>query len=193
MEILNELIADHRRLHSLLILFERELVAYDADEKADLQLMEDVVRYYAEYFDRFHHPLEDCLFVRMLSRELQQDTGSHDAISQHDQLRRITDRLLAALDQLLHDTIIMRAELTDAGRQFLRQNRDHIRHEELYPFVHARQYLTADDWHAIDTAADSVRARIDLEYIRRQYDGLLASLHNIQAITTVADNAYNTP
>ncbi len=189
MNILDELLADHRRLHDLLSLFERELVTYDNGGSADLQLIQDIAAYYAEYFNRVHHPLEDCLFECLLSRAPRRNAGARSATSQHDSLRCATDRLLAALDRALHDTMATRAELTDAGRQFLQQNRDHMRHEESHPFKQARQCLTARDWQAIDTAADAVRARTDLEHGRRQYDALLASLHGVRPGMSAADNA----
>lgn len=170
MDILDELIADHRRLYSLLNLFEDELLAYAADEVVDLPLMQDIPIYYAEYFNRYHHPLEDCLFERLIDYGPQQQSSVDNAIGQHDGLKRATARLLTALDRALRDTVVIRAELVKSGRLFLRQNREHVRHEELRPFAQARQSLT------IDATAQALRQRIDMDSGRRHYDITLASL-----------------
>lgn len=180
MNILDELVSDHRRLYEMLVLFEHELQAFDANEASDLQLMQDIASYYAEYFNHFHHPLEDCLFDRLLSREPQKRASAHGAINEHDALRIATDKLLVALDRALHDTMVRRAELVESGRRFLQQNRDHMQREESYPFKQARQCLTANDWRAIEIDADALRNRVGSERGRRQYDTILMALRAVQ-------------
>lgn len=180
MNILDELISDHRRLYEMLALFEHELQAFDTDEAADLQLMQDIASYYAEYFNHFHHPLEDCLFERLLSHESQKKASAHSATNEHDALRIATGKLLVALDRALHDTMVTRVELVESSLRFLQQNRDHMQHEESGPFKQAQQCLTADDWRTVEIDAETLRNRVDMESVRRQYDTILMALRTMQ-------------
>lgn len=56
MDILDELIADHRRLCSLLNMFEHELLAYSADKAVDFQLMQDIATYLRGIFQSLSSP-----------------------------------------------------------------------------------------------------------------------------------------
>ena len=176
MNILDELTADHRRLRKLLTLFERELDDYEDSGDASLQLMLDIAHYYSDYFNRFHHPLEDCLLERLSQAHSQADFGAGHAMAEHGQLIDVTHDLLMALDEALHGAILPRAELVDAGRRFVDINLHHMNQEELGPFVQASIQLKDADWLALASRVAVLQDRTDPGHSRRQYEEIVAGL-----------------
>lgn len=181
MHILDRFVTDHERLRSLLTLFEQELAAYDADAGGDLQLMQDIANYYAEYFNRYHHPLEDHLFELLLQRDPGQRDDAVRGMTEHEQLLRSSDRLLSVLDQVLHGSILPREKLLGTGRRFLRQNLEHMQREEQDAFARAARCLTATDWRAVTAEAAYLAERVDVERGRRQYDDIIDNLYSSAA------------
>lgn len=143
MNTLDQLIADHIRLRDVLALLKHELAA---GNEADLQLMQDIVTHYSEYFNRIHHPLEDQLFEYLLRRNTFQQHDAGQALTEHRELTRHTDQFLRLLDQALQGGIMPREALFETGWQFLHTNLDHMEHEERTAFTWAGQELTEQDW-----------------------------------------------
>lgn len=149
MDTLEILTADHERLRDVLALLKRELTACEAGANADLQLMQDIVTHYSEYFNRVHHPLEDHMFEYVLRRGGTREEGAKRALMEHGELISHTARLGSLLDQALHGGIMLRDELVGAGRRFLDSNLDHMANEERTAFAWARESLEEADWTAI--------------------------------------------
>ena len=64
-EIMRQLRDDHRNVALMMDLLERQLDAVHRMERADFDLMHDVMRYMTRYPDQVHHPKEDLMFERM--------------------------------------------------------------------------------------------------------------------------------
>lgn len=176
MYILEELISDHGRLRRLLIRFEHELSDHVDDGAADLRLLQDITAYYAEYFNRFHHPLEDRLFAHLKRFKPERWEVTQHAGNEHAALQTITERLHDRLTQAVNGTIQKRAELIECGWQFCTTNRSHMHREETEPFVQAEHYLTVADWRALSAEADRLRTHIGLDRARREYDAILENM-----------------
>ena len=60
--------ADHVSFTRLLDLLEKQVAAFHEGERANYELMRDIVCYLRHFPDRFHHPREDVAFARLVER-----------------------------------------------------------------------------------------------------------------------------
>ena len=94
-QVIETLERDHANITKLLELIESEILAIEVGKTPGYPLMQDVMRYIAQYSDRFHHPKEDLIYAQLLKRDLElsrgpaQDRGTHLGGS-HLRLQRIT-------------------------------------------------------------------------------------------------------
>jgi hemerythrin-like domain-containing protein len=146
---LDNLILDHNRLRKLLELFEGELSLFEAGYDVDLQLIEDIVSHYAEYFNRVHHPAEDRLFEYLVQQGLPDLQNAEQAIMEHAELETCTNTVLQYLADILHGGMVLRPRFIAASRQFILKNREHMANEEETVFAWARDRLSPDEWREI--------------------------------------------
>lgn len=156
MEIVEKLTRDHELLRSLLRLFEHELLTFEHDGEADLQLMQDIARHYSEYFNHVHHRLEDTLYERLLARGVIPEQETNQAVVEHAELITSTANVLSNLNKALNGVIVPRLQLVDAGHRFIDLNMEHMALEERTIFQWAGDKLPeeARNISASDTASD---------------------------------------
>ena len=129
----------------------RDVTAHKAEP--DFELVATMLYYIDTFADRCHHPKEDeHLFRRLRSRTTKTNTVLDELQRQHINL--------AAIMRCLEQTFVhwqggaprgLRpfSQTVDAYAESLW---DHMQREEDYVLPMAREYLTADDWRAIDGA-----------------------------------------
>ena len=169
-QILKRLRSDHQRVRVLMELFENELKADSTGGNTDYELVHEIVTYCSEYLNRFHHPLEDRLFERMLRRDPSLEKPLDRILAEHSSLIRDTGLLLYMLDQLLLGEMLSRQKLADGAGQFVSRNREHMRREEETIFSHAAELLSEEDWNdlAMQSAGneDPLASRQALHHFR---------------------------
>jgi len=145
---------EHRALAAVVHCFEHLL-----DEVRDHSLdppfdaFELLLRYVAEFPDRFHHPKEDdYLFPAVARRDPEAAELIKELQQQHDSVVATTKALRAALADWEADPEGGFAAFDAKARDYLALQWEHMRLEETRILPVARNKLTEADWKTIDEA-----------------------------------------
>jgi len=148
-ELLRE---DHRDMEELLLVMEGELGTFDRQERPDYELLQAVIGYFQDYPDCSHHPKEDMIFEKLKARSPAAAESIGDLEAEHRdeaiRLRRVEDMIR---NILLDNDIMPRQAFDDAMRDFIEQERAHIRMEERFLFPAAAKALRPEDWAEIES------------------------------------------
>ncbi len=147
--LLEELHHDHVNVVTLMAAADRELDAIEADQSADYELLEDVMRYLTAYSDAHHHPNEDVMFAALVERA-PETAKQIDAIEyEHEHLAAQGRLFLESLVAHRDEAIVPREELVRRGRAYFGALRKHMSLEETTLFPLVLRTLTGADWHAV--------------------------------------------
>lgn len=173
--ILDNLHQDHVHMAQITAAAARELAAVEAGQSADLELLEDIMRYVTGYPDTHHHPTEDIVFERLKLRA----PGAADEIdailSEHRQVIESGIRFLEAIQAVQEAVVMIRDDFVQTGREYLSLLERHMGVEESRLFPLAQSTLTAQDWSQMDELIEQrpdplFGASLDEDYRRlRQY------------------------
>ena len=153
-KILDQLRDDHKNMARLYDLIGRELKVFKTGELPDYELVKKIVDYCLDYPDKFHHPKEDLVYRKLKARHpaAAEVVGALD--DEHAKLASLTQRLSAALGNVLEDEQLPRDWFLDVANDFLVFSRRHMQMEEVLFFPAARKHLTPADWAEIAAAAE---------------------------------------
>ncbi len=149
-DIMTALHQDHIHFSRLLSLLREDLEQLHAEERPDYQMMLDMVDYLANYADLYHHPKEDILYQFHLSRSSQAQEPIIELMEQHQELKRMTTRLHDAIEGLLHDAVLSKAQLMAQLREFIERQTAHLNAEEATVFPLLEQGFSEHDWQHIE-------------------------------------------
>ncbi|MFQ5763893.1 MAG: hemerythrin domain-containing protein [Rhodospirillales bacterium] len=155
-KILDELREDHKNLVRLFDLLGRELKVFKDGGQPDYGLVEHILDYCLNYPDLCHHPKEDLIFEKLQARDPAAAGVIGNLHQEHERLSKLTWRFAAAVGNVLEDEHLPREWFLDVANDFLNFSRNHMQMEEVLFFPAARKNLTADDWAALDAAAEKV-------------------------------------
>lgn len=170
--VINRILQDHRNSEQLLALIERETAQLERGEFANVPLLADIMHYFVNYPDLYHHPLEDQVFA-ILKRKSAATAAQVDHVySEHVQMGEAAEGLLERTTELQGNAMTPRDQVIREFRDYVAQYRDHIRREEQELLPAADRALGAADWSALEkqfaTGADPLFGRI----LQRQYQTL---------------------
>lgn len=153
-EIIRLLRAEHRNLGKVLDVLEREIEAYNERGHVNHAIVRDIVDYFRGYPALCHHPKEDLIYgkLRVVAEPAAFDRVC-DLVAEHEELGSLTDRLEAAVDNLLSDAGSTRGKFIQVAREFLDRHRRHMDMEEGVLFPVALESLSEADWTEIDHRA----------------------------------------
>ena len=147
--LLEELHRDHVNVVTLMAAANHELHSIEADQTADYELLEDVMRYLTAYSDVHHHPNEDVMFDALVERA-PETAKQIDAIEyEHEHLAAQGRLFLESLEAHRDEAILARGELVRRGRAYFEALQKHMSLEESTLFPLAVRTLTPDDWHTV--------------------------------------------
>lgn len=144
--------ADHVAFARLLDLLETQVEAFHAGERPNYELMTDIIDYLQQYGDRFHHPLEDAAYLRLVDRDPRMRLPVNRLLQEHRVIALAGEELLARLGEVAGDVMIERAAVEMAAATYLVYYRHHMSTEESRIMPRARELLTKDDWAATTEA-----------------------------------------
>jgi hemerythrin-like domain-containing protein len=177
--VIESLHEDHRNLSTLLGLLESNLLALQTDDHPDYHLMVDIIDYVHAYPDVVHHPREDLLYQMATERDSAVRDEIEPVLQQHAELKECTHWLLDALNAVLNDVLVDKAQLTENIRTFIELQRTHIVLEESKIFPHVERLLTPDDVNWLDEQqprrTDPLFGRQVEERFRQLYKSILES------------------
>jgi hemerythrin-like domain-containing protein len=144
---------EHVRFAQLLKMLETEATAFDREVDPHYEMMRDILFYLRAYADRVHHPREDLVFSRLLTRAPELAATIEQLRVEHRTIAEKAESLHCRLDEILEDVVIPRVELAQSIAEFLALYRNHIGTEERDVLPSAARLLKGDDWSAAATPA----------------------------------------
>ena len=147
MEVLRK---EHRNIARLLGALERQIDVFAEAGDPDYDVLRGVADYFLEFPDRCHHPKEDAVFALLKIAHPQAASAVGDLPREHRLLHEQTLRFHQDLMLLLKGADIARAEIVDAARRFIEDERRHMGMEEEHFFQVSERLLTPADWSMIE-------------------------------------------
>lgn len=141
---------EHANFSRLLDVLERQLAAFQDDERPDFELMGSIVAYLREFPDRYHHPREDVAFGRLLTRDPDLRLPINRLLQEHRAIAAAGDDLLSRLSDAVAGMMVSRAAVESAVALYTAYFRHHIATEERVILPRATRLLTAEDWSVIE-------------------------------------------
>ena len=147
---------DHGNIAKLLELLESEILAIEVGKTPDYPLLQNIMRYMTQYPDRFHHPIENLVFARLVKRDAGARADVDDLLEEHIAIG-LAGQSFDKLLRISHaDSVEVREQLGAAGLAYIRTLREHMSKEEKKLFPLAMEVLTKKDWKDIDEEVDAV-------------------------------------
>ena len=149
-KIIESLLEEHRNIEELLLVLEQESFVFARNERPDYEIIKAIISYFQDYPDCCHHPKEDMIFEKLKVRDPVAAERVGDLEAEHHseskRLRRIADMIKGTLTN--HE---VRSQTFDyIMRDFIEQERRHMKMEEQFLFSVAVNVLQSEDWAGID-------------------------------------------
>lgn len=148
--IIETLRRDHRNFEELLRVLEQEMKVFDRTERPDYELLADVVGYFQAYPDRCHHPREDAVFEKLRQRDPAAAERVGDLEAEHARLAEGLRSFAGVVEAILVERDVPREDFDKAVRDFIDNERRHMKMEEESFFPAALEVLTEADWAELD-------------------------------------------
>jgi len=174
--IIDSLRRDHVNTKRVMAVSGQELDKLAAGEEVDYEVLVDVFRYFTEYADVHHHPLEEIVFARLQGRDPAHDAAIAPISRQHELLTAASRRLREVLEGVEDAAIVRLDQLLESARTYLSRLQAHMDVEEQELFPLAERLLTEQDWHEIAAEFDSIPDPLFDPARAREYRSLLARI-----------------
>lgn len=152
LDVVSILQLEHRNLARVLDLLHHQAANARAGTAVNARLLELSVEYLAGFPDECHHPKEDMLYRKLVSRSPELATSLKDLVKEHAELATLTGHLRQAVARSRHDPQALDAGLANQLSAFVDNYRHHMRMEEEHFFPLAQQRLSRNDIAEIDFA-----------------------------------------
>jgi branched-chain amino acid transport system ATP-binding protein len=149
MEALRIISDEHKNFWRIAVTLEHVADEIDQGATVDPAFFESVFNYIENFADHAHHLKEDDHLFRLM--RLRSDSAQPMIDALEDDHRLAKEHLNQLKDKFAKATHGNYAELTQSLRDYTRRLKTHITQEETQAMPLARQILTAEDWHDIDT------------------------------------------
>ena len=179
---------EHRNMAKLLDLIQQQATNMDRGDAVNHRLLESAFAYLSSYPDRCHHPKEDLVYRKLLSRYPEMAVSLKDLVTEHEKLAQSTRNLTAALGESQQAQPAVPDRLADHLMEFLSLYRHHMLMEDQHFFPVALQRLSSDDFEEIDFRLfDQPNPLLD-----RESEGMFAELRQeisrLGAAEKISDN-----
>lgn len=167
-EILRSLHEDHANQLQLLGLIGFEIDKLGkAGETPNFELISLALEYCADYPSHYHHPKEDLIYAKLVSRD--SDVANKAAVltEEHETLGQLTRAFATAVGEAIAGD--QTDKLRTSAERFIKYYRNHIGIEEAEIFPAARDTLTSEDWTEVSTAFENIADPLFGEQTRQAY------------------------
>ena len=147
--IIDNLIAEHRRLERLVRLLGRQSMLRDDQVAANGALLVDALYYLTRFPDVNHHALEDRIIGKLLGKMVLAEELASELSGQHATLARQGHELIQDLESLVRDENMSVELLEFRIRLYVERLRHNMAVEELTLFPVAARDLDSSDWFSI--------------------------------------------
>ncbi len=175
-QMISELHQDHQHISALLTILKNKLALLELGDRPNFNLMAEVVDYLIDYADDYHHCKENIIYNYL---QLHYPRHSHlfdQQKKEHEQLRELTLKLRASVDQALLDMPLPMEEFTHQLRSFIDAQCQHLNTEEGKIFPLVEQHLTADDWKQLQASVPARENPLQTSEREQRYKNLYEAL-----------------
>jgi len=168
---------EHTNLLKLLYVLQRQMEIFAAGANPGFDLMQDILDYNTNYFERVHHSKEETMMAHLArqAHELQPDIARiHE---EHEQISQLTHKLTGTLDDIIiGSSMTPRESVVNMIQEFINLNREHIRHEEQVIFPAAIKNLKDKHWQEIEESVPADDDPLFGKEVKDQYQNLYQSI-----------------
>lgn len=147
--VIDNLIAEHRRLERLVRLLERQSMLRGAPAATNGALLVDALYYLTRFPDVNHHALEDRIIGKLLEKQVLPHELGSELSAQHATLALRGHELIQDLESMVHDENMSGELLEFRIRLYAERLRHNMAVEELTIFPIGTRHLGSDDWSSI--------------------------------------------
>jgi len=142
---------DHKNISRLLGLLEKQVDHFAAGEYADYQIITDILHYFINYPDVYHHPHEEIIFAALKRKNINSADLIDEITAEHENMAKESADLYDAMKHIQGNAIFSRDEIVSRLRSYISNYHSHIDKEEAGLFSLANSVLDDGDWQAINT------------------------------------------
>lgn len=139
---------EHHQASDLLASIENQIE--NPEGEVDLELMQSIADYFADYPDQCHHPVEDLVFRKLEKRDPVRAAAVGEILDDHRSISEITEKLAATVKQASNGGDGDQAALRSVMREFVERYRAHMESEEHEFFPLALELLRDADWAEVE-------------------------------------------
>ena len=143
---------DHHRMAKLLHLIEQQAANITRRDPVNFGLLESALDYFSTYPDRCHHPKEDLVYHKLVSRHPEMAESVGDLVEDHETLARLTHSAMRAVRLSRASGANANDELARQLNEFVNFYRHHMLPEDRDFFPAALRGLSRIDLEEIDFA-----------------------------------------
>lgn len=169
MNILAQLKSDHENVATLLDILDDQVERVREMEKADYDLMRDIMHYMTTYPDGFHHPMEDAVIEKLIERDPSYRDAALSVVKEHADLARRSKAFLDMLVRVVDGEIVLRKDIVARGVEYIQLLRSHMKREDERLFPRAESILNEQDWKQISEKIERQRDPVFGEIVDAQY------------------------
>ena len=175
-EFLHTLQDEHRYFQSLIDIAIEQQTLLEENGDVDLDILQDLLQYLAEYPDDYHHPREELMFNRL--RELDPASGKYiDKLREgHVSIHDAGNKLYFTVMRANNGENIRRGKLARDLKQFIDGYEMHMHDEDGIVFLRALNALNDDDWAELEDGLEHVDDPLFGTRVRRRYRRLANTL-----------------
>lgn len=148
--VLNTLQQDHKNIYRLLGLLEKQVDHIAAGEFTDFQIIADIMHYFVNYPDVYHHPHEDILFNAIKKKNINTANLIDEIVMEHQTMAEESVTIYDEMKHIQGNAIFSRDEIVQRLRDYISHYQAHIEKEETGLFALAKTTLEEADWREID-------------------------------------------
>ena len=179
--ILQKLNADHKNIAKVLYCLRSQIKGFeDPDMEPTISQIMDILDYISTVPERWHHPVEDVVFRRLLEKDPPHPEQINAVLREHEDLERLTQELKTAFERVAMDIAVPVAHLYRTATIYLSRQMLHLDAEESVLFPMAEEYLEDEDWNVIEEETQSIIGEDD-ESSRLEYEHLMSSILNFDS------------
>lgn len=178
--LLQQLNADHKVMARILYCLQTQIKGLeDPDFLVHTPQILDILDYISYVPERWHHPIEDLIFKRMLERAPPHPSHIVAVLNEHEGLEQLTEELKLAFNQVATDSSVPISHLYQTATIYLTRQLLHLDAEETVLFPMAQELLTESDWNELEVLADDIM-HDDEPFTHDSYDQLRDSILNFE-------------
>ena len=170
--IIDKLLQDHKNTFTLLGLLEKQVKHFEAGEYADYQILTDIMHYFVNQPDVYHHHHEDIIFATLKRKNINVADVIDEITSEHQVMPDSSATIFDELKLIQGNAIFSRDEIVRRLRDFISRYHAHIANEEESLFALASRTLDETDWRMIDAEIEHNNDPLFGKILSDEYRGL---------------------